>query len=211
MMDPSLLRLYLIADPDHIEGDLVGVVEKAVHGGVSTVQLRAKSLTDCQHLALAIELRELCGHYGVPFLVNDRVDIALASGASGVHLGVSDLPIRSARELGGPNFIIGFSPETDAQLLQSARDGAEYLGIGPVYGTATKADAGPALGIEEFARRCRISPLPVVGIGGITTANTASVISAGARGVAVVSAVLRSPDPGAASRSLRDQVEITVR
>ena len=211
MRDPSLLRLYLVADPDHVEGDLIGVVERAVHGGVSMVQLRAKSLTDRQHLALAIGLRELCGRYEVPFLVNDRVDIALAGGASGVHLGVSDLPIRSARELGGANFIIGFSPETEAQLLRSARDGADYLGIGPVYGTTTKDDAGPALGIEEFARRCRISPLPVVGIGGITTVNTASVISAGAHGVAVVSAVLMSPNPRAASRSLRDQVELTVR
>lgn len=211
MIEPSLLSLYLVADPDHARGDLVEVVGQAIDGGVSMVQLRAKSLPDRIHLALAISLRRLCALHGLPFLVNDRLDIALASGADGVHLGVDDLPVAVARQLGGPGFIIGCSPETENQLLRSAEQGADYLGIGPVYSTGTKADAGQALGIQELARRCRTSPLPVVGIGGIDSGNAAGVIAAGARGVAVVSAILSAPDAWKAARKLRAQVNTTVR
>lgn len=211
MMDPSLLSLYLIADPDQVSGDLVPVVERAIDGGVTMVQLRAKSVTDRQQLGVAITIRELCGRRGVPFLVNDRLDIALACEADGVHLGTDDLPVAVARRLGGPGFLIGFSPETESELARSAGEGADYLGIGPVYGTATKADAGQALGVEEFSRRCQTSSLPVVGIGGINSTNAARVVIAGARGVAVVSAILRAPDAKAASRELLDQVRITAR
>jgi thiamine-phosphate pyrophosphorylase len=211
MIQPSLLSLYLVANPDHAQGDLVEVVEEAIHGGVSMVQLRAKSLSDREHLALATRIRRLCAPHGLPFVVNDRVDIALAGEADGVHLGVDDLPVAVARQLGGPDFIVGYSPETENQLLQSAEQGADYLGVGPVYGTSTKADAGRALGIEEFAQRCRTSPLPVVGIGGIDTSNAASVMAAGARGVAVVSAILGAPDARKAARELRDQVRTSVR
>jgi thiamine-phosphate diphosphorylase len=116
---------------------------------------------------------------------------------------VDDLPVSTARALSPPGYIIGFSPDCDDQILESGQTGADYLGIGPVFGTLTKSDAGQALGIEEFARRCALSPLPVVGIGGITADNAGSVFEAGASGVAVVSAILASDDPAAAASNLR--------
>jgi thiamine-phosphate diphosphorylase len=200
-MTPEALRLYLVADPEHCAGDLVDAVSAAIAGGVTCVQLRAKTLTDREHLALAKRLNDACLSASVPFLVNDRLDIALASGADGVHLGVDDLPVGAARSLAGEGFLIGFSPETDEQIVQSVLDGVDYLGIGPVFGTSTKSDAGAALGIEEFRRRCHISPMPVVGIGGITATNSHQVIESGAAGVAVVSAILGQMDLLSAARS----------
>lgn len=201
-MDPELLRLYLVADPDHCEGDVAKVVERALSGGVTCVQLRAKSLTDRKHLALARRLRASCAAAGVPFLVNDRLDIALLSGADGVHLGVDDLPWSDVREVSPAGFLIGFSPETDEQIRSLDMNAVDYLGVGPVFGTRTKGDAGPALGLDRFAARCALSPVPVVGIGGITIENASRVRDAGAAGVAVVSAVLAAPDPARAATDL---------
>jgi thiamine-phosphate pyrophosphorylase len=210
MMDPAALRLYLVADPDHVAGDVVAEVASAIAGGVSMVQLRAKSLSDRKHLVLALTMCDLCRDKGIPFIVNDRLDIALAANASGVHLGVDDLPLHAARSLASQDFIIGYSPETDAQVRSAASEGADYLGIGPVFGTRTKDDAGDALGLREFARRTTLSPLPVVGIGGINASGVAGVVRAGAIGVAVVSAILGAPDPGAATRNLRGIVDAAV-
>lgn len=197
------LSLYLVADPDHCPGDLVTSVQRAISGGVTCVQLRAKSLTDREHLALASRLRAVCTSAGVPFLVNDRLDIAQLSGADGIHLGIDDLPVREVRDHTPQGFVIGFSPATDAQIAASAAEGVDYLGVGPVFGTTTKANAGAALGLDEFARRCALTPLPVVGIGGITTGNAGGVLERGAAGVAVVSAVLGARDPAAAAAAIR--------
>jgi thiamine-phosphate pyrophosphorylase len=205
-MNPDVLRLYLVADPDHCAGDLADTVARAIDGGVTCVQLRAKTLTDREQLLMALRIREICGAASIPFLVNDRLDIALASGADGIHLGVDDFPAADVRSLTGPDFLIGFSPDSDDGIIRSKRDGVDYLGIGPVFGTSTKPDAGSALGIEEFRRRCQLSPVPVVGIGGITAANTPSVIEAGAAGVAVVSAILGHEDPARAASLMLDQV-----
>lgn len=210
-MIPEQLRLYLVADPDHVSGEPTIAVRKALAGGVSAVQLRSKGMTDREVLALAREIRAACHDAGAIFIVNDRLDIALASGADGVHLGVDDLPIEDARRLAGPEFIIGYSPETDEQIRTAGDRGASYLGVGPVYGTATKADAGKALGIDEFARRCAISPVPTVGIGGITVANAAETMRAGAAGIAVVSAILGSSDPQGAAQALYRQVTTSAR
>lgn len=198
----SALRLYLVADPEHCQGDLVEVVESAITGGVTMVQLRAKRLSDLDHLRLAKRLAAACGATGVPFIINDRIDIALAASADGVHLGIDDLPLESARSIGGPGFLVGYSPDTDDQLVTAVARGADYLGIGPVFGTATKPDAGSALGLEEFKRRVRFAELPVVGIGGIHAGNARPVLTAGASGVAVVSAILGAEDPGEAARQL---------
>lgn len=211
MMKSSDLTLYLVADPKHVSGNFRAAVSAAIAGGVTMVQLRAKSHTDREHFALAISLRHLCASENVTFLINDRLDIALASGADGVHLGVDDLPIGPVRDLAGPNFIVGFSPDTDDQIESAMADGYDYLGIGPVFGTATKGDAGAALGIAEFTRRCTLSPVPVAGIGGIDLWNAADVIHAGAHGVAVVSAILRQPDPETAARAIRHKIETIVR
>lgn len=209
MMDT--LRLYLVADPEHARGDFVASVRAAARGGVTAVQLRAKRLTDRDQVELARRLMPICREAGIPLLINDRIDIALAAGADGVHLGVDDLPVGDARKIAGPSFLIGFSPETDAQIDDAHTAGANYLGVGPVFGTASKPDAGVALGLEAFQRRCSISPMPVVGIGGINRENARSVIDAGAAGIAVVSAILGAADPEAAARDLWRQVETSVR
>lgn len=196
------LRLYLVADPQHSRHDFHTNVQAALCGGVTAVQLRAKSITDREILLHASALRELCSQFGATFIVNDRVDIALASRADGVHLGVDDMPIESARAMGGPDFIIGYSPETDEQIRTASARGADYLGIGPVFGTASKLDAGAALGIGEFVRRSQLTGLPSVGIGGVTPGNAKSVIEGGGAGVAVISAILGASDPEAAARQL---------
>lgn len=198
----NTLRLYLVADPEHCRSDVIATVNAAIHGGVTCLQLRAKTLPDREHLDLANRLRAMCHEYGVPFIVNDRFDIALLSGADGLHLGVDDLPVESVRAQAPEGFIIGFSPESDEQIRHAKDRGVDYLGIGPVYGTQTKADAGLALGIAEFRRRCEISPVPVVGIGGISVTNAHEVLDAGAQGVAVVSAILDADDPNRAAREL---------
>ena len=199
----SRLRLYLVADPEHVPGDLIEMVRSSLAGGVTAVQLRSKNQTDREALILARQLRSITANAGVLFLVNDRVDLALASQADGVHLGVDDLPLEDARHLLGSGSIIGFSPETVDEAVDAAGRGADYLGVGPVYGTSTKADAGDAIGLAELHRRRILSGLPVIGIGGITSANVRDVMDTGAAGVAVVSAISQSHDPAFAARTLR--------
>jgi thiamine-phosphate pyrophosphorylase len=203
----AALRLYLVADPEHTDGDLVAVVEAALLGGVSCVQLRAKSLSDVDHFRLAVQIRDACARTGALFVVNDRIDIALAAGAGGVHLGVDDLPIEAARALGGTEFVIGYSPAEETEVAKTGFRGADYLGVGPVYGTKTKLDAGAAIGIETLKRRVVAAAIPVVAIGGITVENAAAAMAAGATGVAVVSAILRAGDPRTAAAALRSAVD----
>jgi len=195
--------LYLVLDPDHARSDIVSTARAAIDGGVTCLQLRWKSGTDRQVVDLARALRDLTQSADIPLIVNDRLDIALAVGAAGVHLGVDDLPVADARRLGGAGFIVGYSPDTDADLAGAADAGATYLGIGPLFGTMTKVDAGPALGIREFARRRALTSLPVVAIGGITAHNAKAAFAAGADGIAVVSAIVGNPDPGGGARQLR--------
>ncbi len=206
----SRLSVYLVADPEQTSADLGLVVHQALEGGCTAVQLRAKHHTDRALLALAMSIREICIAYQALFVVNDCLDIALASGADGLHLGVDDLPLSEARRVaaqtGRPDLIIGYSPETDEQTVMAASAGANYLGVGPVFDTASKADAGEAIGLETLRHRAAVTPIPVIGIGGIEPRNAASVIEAGAAGVAVVGAVLRADDPEEAARALRQAV-----
>jgi thiamine-phosphate pyrophosphorylase len=199
----TALRLYLIADPDQCDGDLVCCVDAALTGGVTAVQLRVKSRTDRETVALGTALRQLTDRHGVPLIVNDRVDIALAAGADGVHLGVNDVAPVDARRITPRGFIIGYSPDDTSD---DAGQIADYLGIGPVFGTVSKVDAGDALGIDAFASRVRASRLPVVGIGGVDASNARTVIEAGATGVAVISAILRQHDPETAARRLHESL-----
>lgn len=197
------LRLYLVADPEHCD-DILGATRVALAAGVTMVQLRAKSLSDREQVRLGSQMRTLTREAAVPLLINDRVDIALAVDADGAHLGVSDLSPTDARRITAPEFIIGYSPDTASD---TAGHDADYLGIGPVFGTLSKGDAGAALGIETFSRRVSQSPVPVVGIGGITADNARSVVEAGAAGVAVISAILGDRDPGDATRRLLRSLE----
>lgn len=200
----SQLLLYLVADPALSRYDLPTAVDLALNNGVTAVQLRAKTLADRDYLTLALDLAERCRRLGALFLVNDRVDIALASRADGVHLGVSDLPVAVARRILGERAVIGFSPETDDQSASAAADGASYLGVGPVFGTASKDDAGAPLGLDSFRRRVETAGIPVIGIGGIHAGNLGLVRAKGAVGVAVLSAILGETDPADATRRLRD-------
>jgi thiamine-phosphate diphosphorylase len=163
-------------------------------------------LTDRETFALGKTLKTLCGVTGALFLVNDRVDLALAIGADGVHLGVDDLPLEEARRLLPPTSVIGFSPETDEQAASAKLRGADYLGVGPVFGTATKPDAGPAIAIEALRRRAVLAGIPTIGIGGITPGNAGVIVHAGAVGVAVISAILASEDPERAARELTEAI-----
>lgn len=201
------LRLYLVADPEQSLGDFAAQVEDALRGGVTMVQLRAKQLSDRGLYTAAVELRELCRRYEAAFFVNDRVDVALAAGADGVHLGVDDLPIEAARRIVPDDFVIGYSPETNDQAARAKERGAHYLGVGPVYETATKADAGPEIGLQLLSKRVHLSGMPVIGIGGVTAERAPEVIAAGACGVAVISAILKAGDARAAASRLRDAVD----
>jgi thiamine-phosphate diphosphorylase len=198
------LRRYLVTDPRAQTADaLISNAAAALAGGMTAVQLRVKGWPDREALQAALGLRAACSAVGALFLVNDRVDIALASRADGVHLGVEDLPVFAARALLGPRAVIGYSPEGDVDRIAAERAGADYLGVGPVFSTATKHDAGPAIGLAGLSAIVRASFLPIVGVGGITIDRAADVLAAGAVGVAMVGAVFLADDPELAAASLR--------
>ncbi|HUG15923.1 MAG TPA: thiamine phosphate synthase [Thermomicrobiales bacterium] len=197
------LRYYLVTD-SRVDGvaDLVARCDAALSGGMTAVQLRVKDWSDRDLLLAAELLRELCAQRDTLFVMNDRVDIALAVGADGAHLGASDLPVTVARRLMGDDAIIGYSPETESDRVAAEAAGASYLGVGPVYTTATKDDAGEAIGLDGLRRVVEATPLPVVGIGGIGVEQARDVLATGAAGVAIVSAVFMASDPAKAARRL---------
>jgi thiamine-phosphate pyrophosphorylase len=195
----SGIKLTLIAITDHA-ADLIPRAEAAVRGGATMIQLRLK---DADARTLAEVGRALVTTLPVPVIVNDRADVALAIGAAGAHLGADDVPIAALRPHVPRGFILGASAGNDAELDQAA--GADYVGVGSVYATASKPDAGAAIGIAEFqrlAKRAAARNLPPVAVGGITAANAAAVRAAGAAGIAVIGAIFGAPDPEAAARSL---------
>jgi thiamine-phosphate pyrophosphorylase len=192
-------RIILITDP---RPDLTSRVEAAVRGGVDVVQLREKRPTE-ELLALAEELEEVCARGGALFTVNDDIELARLSGAAGVHLGQEDEPPAKAREILGPDALVGRSAGTVEEAREAVHEGADYLGVGTVFATPTKADAdvkGLAL-VEEVALTSL--PLPWFAIGGITLETAPEVAAAGAPGFAVVRAILDAEDPEAAARKLR--------
>ncbi len=206
MMPPDL-RVYLVLDPTLTSGrSPLEIAEAALRGGVTVLQLRWKSGPLREMLRLGEALRELCRRYGVPFLINDRVDVAMALHADGVHLGQDDLPPEVARHLLGPHALIGISARTPEQARAAEAAGADYLGTGSVFPTASKANP-TLIGLEGLAAVVRSTRLPVVAIGGVNPENAAACIRAGAAGVAVISAITQAPDPEAAARALRQAVE----
>lgn len=196
--------LYLVADADYAAGrDLAALVRAAVAGGVTVVQLRAKGLAGRALVELGYELRRALAATGVPLLVNDRVDVAIACGAAGVHLGQEDMPVRLARALLGPEGTVGVSVNTPEEARRAETEGADYVGAGPAFATATKATDLPVLGPEGIGRIKGAVRIPVVAIGGIGPDNAAGLARAGADGIAVVSAVLGAPDARLAAEALR--------
>jgi thiamine-phosphate pyrophosphorylase len=202
------LALYVITDSRLARGrGQVELVEAAIRGGATMVQLRDKDAAARDQYALGLRLREVTRRAGAALIVNDRVDLALAIEADGVHLGQDDLPPRVARQLLGPDAIVGVSAGNAAELALVEREGADYLGTGPFAATGSKSDAGAAIGAAGVAAVRILTRLPMVAIGAISASNAAEAIRAGADGVAVISAVIGAPDPEAAARELRRVVD----
>lgn len=186
--------IYLVTDDGCLQGRaLLDCVREALEGGVTLVQYRAKTASSAEMYAKALQLKALCDSFNVPLIINDRLDIAMAVGAAGVHLGQDDLPCAAARKLLGEDYLIGVSAHNPAEAKAALQSGADYLGCGAVFGTATKADV-KKLGTDGLAAICREKGLPVVGIGGVTADNYREVRAAGADGAAIVSGILAQPD-----------------
>lgn len=202
-MKPAIdYSIYLVTDEACLHGrPLLECVEEALAAGVTLVQYRAKAADGGVLYAEACKLKELCDKYNVPLIINDRLDIALAVGAAGVHLGQDDLPCAVARRLLGEDYIIGVSAHNPAEAVQAVSEGADYLGCGAVFGTATKHDVAK-LGLENLRAIRKAVAVPMVGIGGITADNYAEVLATGADGAAIVSGILAQDDIGAVVKKL---------
>jgi len=196
MKYPIDYSVYLvISQRDCLDRDIFQVLEHAIQGGVSLVQLREKTMPTRELVALAKEMKVFLAQHNIPLIINDRVGVALAANADGVHVGQDDMHPLDVRPLIGPERILGLSINTEAELQEAGTLPVDYLGIGPVFATQTKKDNKPVLGLEGLARLCRKKQVPAVGIGGITARNASRVVSAGVEGIAVVSAICGAESP----------------
>jgi thiamine-phosphate pyrophosphorylase len=195
--------LYLITDRMQTAGrTLPAVVADALRGGLRAVQLREKDLTAAQLYELAVELRRLTREYGAKLLINDRIDVALAVGADGVHLGKAGLPVVEARRILGSKGLIGYSAHSTVEAAQAQLGGADFVTLGPVYRTPSKTLYGEPLGLGALAEATRSVTIPVFALGGVKQTSVAEVLSAGAHGVALISAVMAAPNPRHETESL---------
>ena len=195
--------LYLATDRDLLAGgDLAGAVTQAVAGGVTLVQLREKRCDSGDFYRVGCAVHAVTLAAGVPLIINDRVDIMLALNAEGVHVGTRDIPLAVVRSLASDR-IVGYSVSCLSELEHAEREGADYVGVGPVFPTGTKKDAGSALGLEGLRRIVDRSTLPCVAIGGISPDNAADVYACGVAGVCAISAILGAPDIGEAAKRFR--------
>lgn len=203
MIDPAIFRLIAITDDIHDGRDgLIARAAAAAHGGATCIQLRLKEVPPRDLVSVA---HDLVRAVGVPVLVNDRGDVAIAAGAQGVHLGPDDPPPAMIRRIAPADFIIGVSVGSDAEVENA--DGADYAGIGPFFKTASKPDAGDALGPEGFSRLAKTLKIPAIAIGGISAENAAIPIAAGAAGVALIAGIFGSSDPAEAARRVMSAIE----
>lgn len=204
---PRLL-LHVLTDRDWSRGRaMLSVAAEALDGGATIIQLRDKLASTRSLIAEGRALRALTRERGALLIINDRVDVALAIDADGAHVGQDDMPAILARRLLGPQRILGVSAATLQEAREAEAAGADYLGVGPIFATATKTDAGPATGASLLTAIAREASLPLVAIGGISAANAAEVIQAGATGIAVVTAVVAAEDIAAATRQLRNVID----
>jgi thiamine-phosphate pyrophosphorylase len=203
------LSLYLVTDPVHTRSRrVIDVVTRAIAGGVTIVQLRDPFCSTRALMAEAEALQALLRPAGIPLIINNRVDVAFAVGAAGVHLGQDDMDPRAARRLMGDAAVIGLSVGNEAEFNASRGmlAAADYIGVGPVMATATKADVGDAIGYAGLAAMRARTTLPLVAIGGIKEEHAADCIRAGAHGVAVVTSIMAAPEPDVAARRLMDEI-----
>lgn len=206
MIDVSL---YLVTDRGlSLDRSTIDIVRAAVQGGVTCVQLREKHCTTREFIEEARLVRHLLDQVAtrIPLIINDRVDVALAIGADGVHLGQSDMPIADARRLVGSSLFIGISAESVTDALRAEAEGADYIGISPVFTTPTKKNTALPLGLEGIRSIRAAVSLPLVGIGGINAGNAVDILRAGADGVAVVSAIVSAPCPESAAALLKKHI-----
>ena len=203
--------LYLVTDRPLSRGrSTIEIIKSAIFGGITCVQLREKEASTREFISEARAIQPLLAAHGIPLIINDRVDVALAVGADGIHVGQSDMHIDDARKIVGGRMIIGVSAESVEDAVEAEKRGANYIGVSPVFATPTKTDTAPPLGLAGLAEIRRAVDIPIVGIGGINKTNAASVTAAGADGVAVVSAVVSADDPGAATAGLKSIIASSV-
>lgn len=201
--------VYLVTDEGMLDGiTLKLAVEEAILGGATIIQLREKNCSSREFYNRALEIKDITLKYNIPLIINDRIDIAMAIDADGVHLGQKDLPISIARKLLGNNKIIGVSVQNVDLALEAQNDGADYLGVGAIFQTNTKKDALQGVGLEMIKNIREKINIPFVGIGGINHDNAKSVIESGANGVAVVSCILKQKDIKRATEDLKKIVSI---
>ena len=201
------LLLYAITDRSWLRGrTLASQVEEALEGGATFLQLREKNLDDAHFLEEARELQALCREHGVPFIVNDNVDVALAMGADGIHVGQHDMEAGDVRKLLGPDKILGVSAQTVDQAILAEQRGADYLGVGAVFPTGSKDDADD-VSFEELTAICEAVSIPVVAIGGISLKNVKELAGSGICGIAVISAIFAQNDIKMAAQQLRKETE----
>jgi thiamine-phosphate pyrophosphorylase len=199
--------VYLVTDPVLVgRRAMTEVVAAAIRGGVRVVQYRDKDASTRVMVAMAADLAALCRRMGAWFLVNDRLDVALAVDADGVHVGQDDMPAATARRLLGTNKILGVSVYDETEIRQAELSGADYVSLSPIFATPTKPDHQTPLGLDRVRTLSRLARVPVIAIGGIHAGNAVEVIHAGARGICVVSAIIAAPDPERAARELHQSV-----
>lgn len=200
--------LYLVTDRNLSRGrSTLEIVRGAVAGGVTCVQLREKSSGTLEFIQEALAIRDFLDDQGVPLIINDRLDVAMAVAADGVHLGQSDMPLKMARKIVGADMLIGISAESLEDAIEADEGGADYIGVSPIYDTPTKTDTAPSLGLSGLQAIRKAVGIPLVGIGGLNIENAASVIDSGADGIAVVSAIVSAEDPQSAARQLRAAID----
>lgn len=203
--------LYVILDSAYLRGvDPGWLAAEVCEGGATVIQYRAKRENNPYHRENIPPIRKATQRYAIPLVINDDIDLALRFGADGVHLGQADLPIVGARGRGGDDFIVGATVHSSAEAIRAIDGGADYLSVGSMFHTETKKDiriVGPGV-LEEI---CRLSPVPVIAIGGISEDNLSEVLSRGPQGIAVVGAILDSPDPRNAARRMRETIDTFIR
>lgn len=201
------LSLYLVTDRGLCKGDFLETINQAVKGGVTIVQLREKDCSTRDFIELAKQVKEILKPYNVPLIINDRIDVAMAIDAEGVHLGQSDMPHLIARELLGSHKIIGISVENLEEAKECNKIDADYIAISPIFSTPTKGDTAPEFGLQGAKDVVEITEHKVVAIGGINTSNLKDVMQTGIDGVAVVSAIVSSDNPQEASNELASLIK----
>jgi thiamine-phosphate pyrophosphorylase len=200
------VRIYLITDAAPCSQPIERFLREAIAGGVGMVQLRERGMSDARLLEVAARCAQICRAENIPFIVNDRVDIALACGADGVHLGQDDMPIPSVRSMAGDNFIIGLSTHSPEQIEEAATLAPDYIGVGPIHETPTK-EGRKAVGVQLVSYASQHAAQPCFAIGGLDPTNVAEVVRAGAHGVSVLRWVGQAVDPMAAVRELLERIE----